>query len=65
METFVLRIWVGSRDRPTHGPLRGVVEHVRTGSSVAFRSVRELAAYLEATTGRATGSAAATKGTPR
>ena len=66
METFVLRIWVPGTDQPARSrPLRGVVEHVATGSSATFRSVHDLAAHLDAMTRGRSASRAITKGTPR
>ena len=45
METFVVRLWV-PQEEDTAGredsPLRGVVEHVRSGTAEAFRCGPEL-----------------------
>jgi hypothetical protein len=50
METFVIQIPT-SHDRTTEprpGELRGVVEHVSSGSRRAFTNTRELLAFLRA-----------------
>ena len=51
-QTFVVRLW--EAPEPTWGTdmgLRGVVEHVRTGDSVAFGSADALLAFLQTATG--------------
>ena len=61
-QTFVVRLW--EAPEPTWGTgegLRGVVEHVRTGDSVAFGSADALLAFLQTAAGghtRSTGGAA-------
>lgn len=61
-QTFVVRLW--EAPEPTWGTdmgLRGVVEHARTGDSVAFRSADALLAFLQTAAGgrtRSTGGAA-------
>ena len=46
VETFVVRIWTpADRDQPTAGPLqglRGIVEHVGSGSNAAFQDAEQL-----------------------
>lgn len=57
-QTFVVRLW--EAPDPTWGTvagLRGVVEHVRTGDSVAFGSADALLAFLLAAAGGRTRSA--------
>ena len=60
-QTFVVRLW--EAPEPTWGTavgLRGVVEHVRTGDSVAFGSADALLAFLQTAAGgrtRSTGGA--------
>jgi hypothetical protein len=56
METFVVRAWRPAADGPSpheesgslraDGSLRGVVEHVATGASIAFRDADQLVAFL-------------------
>jgi hypothetical protein len=56
METFVVRAWRPAADQPSphegdgslraDGSLRGVVEHVSTGASIAFRDADQLVAFL-------------------
>ncbi len=56
-QTFVVRLW--ETPEPTWGTdtgLRGVVEHVRTGDSVAFGSADALLAFLQTAAGVDTGS---------
>jgi len=61
-QTFVVRLW--EAPEPTWGTdvgLRGVVEHVRTGDSVAFGSADALLAFLQTAAGgrtRSTGGVA-------
>ncbi|HET8621609.1 MAG TPA: hypothetical protein VFM27_21750 [Acidimicrobiales bacterium] len=68
METFVVRAWRPAADEPSphheggslraDGSLRGVVEHVATGASIAFRDADQLVAFLiggEESAGRAAG----------
>ena len=61
-QTFVVRLW--EAPDPTWGTvvgLRGVVEHVRTGDSVAFGGADALLAFLQTAAGgrrRSTGGAA-------
>lgn len=60
-QTFVVRLW--EAPEPTWGTdegLRGVVEHVRTGDSVAFGSADALLAFLQTAMGSRTRS---TRGT--
>ena len=55
--TFVVRLW--ETPEPTWGTgtgLRGVVEHVRTGDSVAFGSADALLAFLRTAAGGDAGS---------
>jgi hypothetical protein len=44
VETFVVRVFVAAEGEPV--PLRGVVEHVASGSREAFESVERLIALL-------------------
>ena len=56
-QTFVVRLW--EAPDPTWGTvagLRGVVEHVRTGDSVAFGSADALLAFLQTAAGGRTSS---------
>jgi len=56
-QTFVVRLW--GAPKPTWGTgtgLRGVVEHVRTGDSVAFGSADALLAFLQTAAGGDAGS---------
>jgi len=50
MDTFVVRIWrrspSGERSRRGLESINGVVEHVATGRSSAFRGVAELGALM-------------------
>ena len=61
-QTFVVRLW--EAPDPTWGTvvgLRGVVEHVRTGDSVAFGGADALLPFLQTAAGgrtRSTGGAA-------
>lgn len=45
METFIVRVWVPS-DPSERGHLRGVVEHVGSGSETTFVGEDELLAML-------------------
>lgn len=56
-QTFVVRLW--EAPEPTWGTgmgLRGVVEHVRTGDSVAFGSADALLDFLQTAAGGRAGS---------
>jgi len=61
-QTFVVRLWEAPDPMwGTVAGLRGVVEHVRTGDSVAFGSADALLAFLQTAAGgssRSTGGAA-------
>jgi hypothetical protein len=46
METFVVRVFVPVED--DRGPLRGVVEHVGTGSREPFQGGDRLIGFLQA-----------------
>lgn len=50
MDTFIVRVWTaGEGTAPPAGDphLRGVVEHVRSGSETVFQDPAELLAFLE------------------
>ena len=53
METFVIRVWTPSdrAEDPERLDLRGLVEHVGSGESEAFREAGELIAFLNARLG--------------
>jgi hypothetical protein len=50
METFVVRAWrsdaEGASSTGDEGALRGVVEHVGSGTTVPFRDVDQLITFL-------------------
>ncbi len=52
METVVVRLWVPTEQATgAHEPLRGIVEHVGSGSSAAFGDESELLTFMREASG--------------